>query len=164
MIRAGRFELRGCDPDKARRVYFLDAENQLGATVDLVAAKAQRDPLTVHLLPCGSATIRFVDQDGHPWINTKVSVSAYLIFAKTPVDPFYGSTHDLDWWMKPLDPRRYGNLRTDAKGRVTFPTLIPGAPYLLKFRYGKGKEKKIDVTVKPGQTLDLGEFTVKRSK
>ena len=71
--------------------------------------------------------------------------------------------------MEPLDRRRYGTLRTGDTGRVTFPTLIPGAEHMLQLLdedYGpeQVKEKEICFTVQPGQTLDLGEITVKRPK
>lgn len=165
----GRFELRGCDRAKPRRVYFLDVEHQWGATVSLDAAKTQRAPLTVRLLPCGSASVRFVDQQGHPWANAKVPVSVYLLFVKGPVNPVYGSfdSRHLSWWMTALDRHRYGNLRTDAKGRVTFPTLIPGAPYMLRLKdeplsRENLEEKEFDFQVQSGQNLDLGEITLKR--
>jgi hypothetical protein len=166
----GQFELQGCDPAKPRRVYFLDVEHQWGATVDLNPAEAQREPLTVRLLPCGSATARFVDQEGQPWADARAPVSVYVIFVKVELKPPFIASDHLDWWMVPLDRQRYGSLRTDGEGRITFPTLIPGAPYMLKLHDEppvgpqQVKEKELDFTVQPGQTLDLGEITLKRPK
>src|SRR5262249_50653526 len=60
----GRFELRGCDPERTYPVYFLAAKTRLGALVE-VAGKGD-EPVTVKLAPCGSAVVRFVDADGNP--------------------------------------------------------------------------------------------------
>ena len=110
-----------------------------------------------------------MDQQGHPWANAKVPVSVYLLFVKGPVNPVYGSfdSRHLSWWMTPLDRHRYGSLRTDARGCVTFPTLIPGAPYMLRLKdeplsRENLKEKEFDFQVQSGQNLDLGEITLKR--
>ena len=47
---------------------------------------------------------------------------------------------------------------TDAAGRVTLPGLIPGATYRLLLDGGKAR----DITVRPGEMLDLGELTAAR--
>lgn len=183
----GSLELQGCDPARTRRIYLLDAEHQWGATVDVNAARAQDEPLTIRLLPCGSATVRFVDQDDHPWANwhRQPLVSVRLVFLKGPVDPIYGTPRDsIEWSMSGLDRDRYASLQADAQGRVTFPTLIPGAPYTLRLfdrvdrlnRRPKNpeevkeyldeyvKETEFEFSVQPGQTLDLGEITLIRPK
>jgi hypothetical protein len=166
-VTEGCFELRGCDPAKPRRVYFLDVERQWGATVDLDAAQAQREVLTIRLLPCGQATARFVDQEGHPWANAKVPVSVYLVFMEGQLNPRYEENEHLTWWVNPLDRQRYGSLRTDAEGRMTFPILIPEAPYMLELHdepWGadKQQEKEFHFTVQSGEVLDLGEIALKR--
>jgi hypothetical protein len=160
-VRDGRFKLRGCDPTKPRRVYLLDAEHQWGATVDLDAAKAQREPPTVHLLPCGSATVRFVDEKGHPLTDAKVPLGVDLIFVKVP--PGLDPGDHLSWRMGSADRHRYGSPRSDADGRVTFPTLIPGAPYMLNLlpvTPEEIEEKEFYFSVRPGQTFDLGDIAV----
>ncbi len=52
----GRFELRGCDPNTPRRVYFLDVEHQYGAAVELDVTNVQEERATIHLQSCGSAS------------------------------------------------------------------------------------------------------------
>ncbi len=163
----GRFELQGCDPNKPRRVYVLDAEHQWGAVVDLDPAQAQREPPTIRLLPCGAASARFVDLRGTPWANTRVPVSVYLIFQKSLSQKSQFATDHLDWWVTPLDRRRYSSLQTDSEGRVTFPMLIPEAPYMLRLHdevmtAKNQKEKEPEFTVAPDQTRDLGQITLKR--
>ena len=63
--RDGRFELRGFDPDEAAPAYFLDAEHEWGAAVELSGRKANEE-LTIRLEPCGQAKARFVGPDGNP--------------------------------------------------------------------------------------------------
>jgi hypothetical protein len=86
LLDGGRFELRGCDPDKTYCVYFLSAPRKaarddgrsfanepqtdpmprLGAAVRLRAASAGGEPVTVRLQPCGAVEFRCVDQRGRP--------------------------------------------------------------------------------------------------
>jgi hypothetical protein len=64
----GKFELPGYDVAHPLPVYFLDAENQLGAMVRF-SAKEVDGKAVVKLQPCGSATARFVDAEGKPLAN-----------------------------------------------------------------------------------------------
>ena len=41
--RDGSFELHGLDPERATRVYFLDADHQWGATVELSGKQAGKE-------------------------------------------------------------------------------------------------------------------------
>ena len=58
-----------------------------------------------------------------------------------------------------LDSDIYNYLRSDDQGRATFPSLIPGATYLLLAQgLGQGStDLKKEFKVEPGQTLDLGD-------
>ena len=56
---------------------------------------------------------------------------------------------------------------TDADGRITLPDLIPGAPYRISDWstvnvQDKGYQIRKDFTVKPGETLDLGDILVEK--
>ena len=54
---------------------------------------------------------------------------------------------------------------TDADGRVTLPCLIPGAHYRLSDSSAvgtKGLQVRKDFTVKPGETLELGEILIEK--
>jgi hypothetical protein len=104
VLKDGKFELPGCDPDKTYRVFLLGfprrtkllpagpelghifaqllpqmigkTQGCLGAAVELSAKKAAGKPLTVKLAPCGSATVRLVDKEGKP---VKVSAVVELV-------------------------------------------------------------------------------------
>ena len=60
--------------------------------------------------------------------------------------------------MTAIDPINYGDgPASDAQGRIAFPALIPGATYRIA---GLSKE----FTVKPGETLDLGDIRIEKPR
>ncbi len=62
------------------------------------------------------------------------------------------------YWKGPL---------TNADGRITLPDLIPGALYRIS-DYStvnvddKGVQARKDFTVKPGETIDLGDILIEK--
>jgi RNA polymerase sigma factor (sigma-70 family) len=173
MVGNGVFELPGCDPGQNRPVFFLYPELQLGAVVNISGKNAQGEPITVRLAPCGSARVCFVDQHGRPWANQPLGDGPLFLHLHLIVTP------GLTAWNTPdtaplqsdadfvcnLDMRRYANLRTDAKGCVTFPTLIPGATYHIVMSGGLGGVVKRAFTLtKPAETVTLADIVVRRSE
>ena len=65
-----------------------------------------------------------------------------------------------------VDPKHYWRthrLVTDADGRVTLPDLIPGTLYRISdFSPSKGWQVRNDFTVKPGETLNLGDILIEK--
>ena len=67
-----------------------------------------------------------------------------------------------------VDRKHYWNgPLTDADGRITLPALIPGALYrITDFSTvndaDKGVQVRKDFTVKPGETLDLGDILIEK--
>ena len=69
-----------------------------------------------------------------------------------------------------VDPKHYQRPNgpvTDAEGRITLPDLIPGALYRISdWSTGndpdKGVQVRKDFTVKPGETLDLGDILIEK--
>ena len=53
---------------------------------------------------------------------------------------------------------------SDAQGRVKFPALIPGASYRRNQRNVNEAGRDIDFTVKPGETLDLGDIVIQKPR
>jgi RNA polymerase sigma factor (sigma-70 family) len=160
----GKFELPGCDPDRALPVYFLDAANQLGAMVMLSGKDVGAKAPNVKLQPCGSVTARFLDANGKPIANS----DTFLELALNDGISFWDSlTSDKvgadEVSMRLLDAKRYLRKQTDAQGRVTLPTLIPGARFVLALRLPGSRTVKVrdDLTVEAGKTLDLKDITVK---
>jgi protocatechuate 3,4-dioxygenase beta subunit len=162
----GKFELPGHDPDHPLPVYILDAENQLGAMVKFTAKDASGKAV-VKLQPCGSATARFLDVNGKPLANLRASVDLALNDGVSFFDDRFDDKLIIDAvFMTSLDRKRHQNLRTDAQGRVTFATLIPGARFVVIVVTPKGRYVDVhkDFTVEAGKTLDLKDITVKEPK
>ncbi|HMF11781.1 MAG TPA: hypothetical protein VKE94_05725, partial [Gemmataceae bacterium] len=155
--RDGRFELRGCDPEKTYPVYFLDPKNRMGALVE-IAGKGD-EPVTVKLAPCGSAEVRFLDADGIPRPNYRPNpfglqllVQPNLPVHVTPAG-LRVSENDMIW-IAALDPLNHDQAPTaDAQGLLTLPALIPGAKYRISER---GVEKEF--VIESGKTVKLPDI------
>jgi hypothetical protein len=97
-------------------------------------AEQAGERVAVRLEPCGAATVRFVDGDGKPLANQPVGQGLLFVHLHLVVTPgatvwAMADTEALqsDTAMQVNFDPRYQALRTDAQGRVTFPTPIPGA-------------------------------------
>jgi len=166
----GRFELRGLDPERPVRVSFLDADHGWGTAMDL-SGKLAGEEVTVQLQPGGRATVRLVDPDGKPIAGTFPQLE--IVGSPGPRPDTRNQREQAELaadtvYVPSVDPRYHRNLpRTDADGRITFPDLIPGARYRISgsFLYVPTKRDPFykDFTVKPGETLDLGEITIEKS-
>jgi hypothetical protein len=162
--RDGRFELPGGDPSGSVPVFILDPKKKQGAAVELSGKQAGK-VATVKLRPCGQAMLRLVDKDGKPVPNMRVHVQLVLTPGGPGVDPINkpGPTADL-CHMANLDNEGHGydKLRSDTRGRLTLPTLIPGATFMLigtrpnEGIFNLDKEFKAEA----GKTLDLGHVVV----
>jgi len=51
---------------------------------------------------------------------------------------------------------------SDALGRIAFPALVPGATYRLSIPGTTGTQPDKDFTVKPSETLDLGDILIEK--
>jgi hypothetical protein len=167
--RDGRFELHGLDPEKVTTVSFLDADHEWGAAVEL-SGKQAGEEVTVRLQPCGRATVRLVGTDGKPIAG----IFPQLEILGSP-GPRWDTRNDREQaelaadtvYVSSVDPRYHRNLpRSGADGRITLPDLIPGATYRISgsFLFAPTKLDPVykDFTVKPGETIDLGDFTIEK--
>jgi RNA polymerase sigma factor (sigma-70 family) len=162
-VRAGAFELPFRNPDSPLHLLFLDAANGRGAVAAFTDRQAGGAPVTVRLAPCGVATARFLDAQGNPLADYRP-----LLCLSLPAQA-YSSPKDLERlaspregydavWVANVDPQHYGDgPRTDAQGRITFPALVPGATYRIVLFDGTAK----DFRVEEGQTVELGDLTIK---
>jgi hypothetical protein len=154
------FELHGLDPEQAVPVYFLDDVHEWGAAVEFSGKQAGED-VTVRLQPNGQARARFVGPDGKPIAK----LAPFVEILATPDDRNEKDRGKLlpdAAWLAGVDPKHYSRSRrpvTDAEGRVTLPDLIPGTPY--RIDVGGGMPRK-DFTLRPGETLDLGDFVIEK--
>ncbi len=164
----GRFELHGLDPDTTLPVYFLQPNRRLGATVHLSGKSAAGGPLTIRLEPCGTATARLVDARGGPIAGYHDANMISMIIAPSP-DPASRLPADAKGLsgqagrLFAIDPINYAKEPTsDADGRITFPALIPGAIYRIAIRARNARPFRKDLTVKPGETIDLGDLLIEK--
>jgi RNA polymerase sigma factor (sigma-70 family) len=164
-VQNGRFEVRGLDPDKPQAVYFLAAAEQLAKIVHLPAKGAGEKPLTVRLERCGTATLRFVDAKGKPAAGNQPFVEVIITPGVSFFEALQGTKLAADAaWMINLDRQRHQNLKPDAQGRFTLPTLIPGATCRL---LGQSPQRGIfdlhkTFTVQAGKNLDLKDIPISK--
>jgi protocatechuate 3,4-dioxygenase beta subunit len=160
----GKFALPLRNLETPLCVAFLNPEKNLGALTVFEPKQAGKDPVTVRLQPCGSATARFVDKQGKPLAGYRP-----LLWLSLPDKP-YSTAKELEKlvsmlhynydavWMGYADKKHYGGgPKTDAKGEITFPTLIPGATYRVSLFDGREKTFKVEA----GRPATLGDIPVK---
>jgi hypothetical protein len=159
---AGEFELPGLDPDRPQPVHFVDAKNQLGAVVELPPRKGGKGPVTVRLQRCGTAVFRPVDRDGKPVAGFRALVDVIVAPGATYWDGSLTGKVIADAMMMVNLDRRHWDLKPDKEGRVTLPTLIPGATLrLLGQPPGQGVvDMKRTFTVEAGRTFDLKDLPI----
>ena len=173
IARNGRFELHGLDPDTEVPVYFLDPQRKLGATVRFSGQPAASGPIAVRLEPCGAATARLVRSDHkalggftQPRLIGMVVTPGPLASIKTRKEGIRIADYDI---MTRIDPINYEkDTASDSQGRIVFPALVPGATYriidLTTIRDPSGPQLRKEFTVKPGETLDLGDLRIEKPK
>jgi RNA polymerase sigma factor (sigma-70 family) len=166
IIKDGRFQLHGCDPERTVEVFILDPSNRQGAVAKLSGKEAGRT-VVVKLRPCGKATVRLVDKKGRPVPHLQVHVELIVTPGCHVTDdpPKRKREPEADaCYMANLDPDGHAEhrLTSDAQGRVTLPTLIPGATFRLTGHRADRRLFNFDkhFTVNAGRTLDLGDAEV----
>ena len=173
-VRNGRFEVHGLAPDTEVPVYFLEPKRKLGGVANLSVKSAASGPVTVRLEPCGAARARLVDPGGKPFAGRLPR--GFLIFSMvvTPGPPFSSAKDQAGLLaadednLTSVDPVNYENEPvSDPDGRITFPALIPGATYRFidyttVVRGQTGPELRKEFTVKPGETVDLGDIRIEK--
>ena len=168
VARDGHFVIHGLDPNVEVAVHFFEPTRKLAATALLSGKSAAAGPMVVRLTPCGTATMRLVDPHakpvtalrGGPWLVSMV-VSPGAVRMNT--GELVADESDLTR----IDPINYQKFPApDADGVIKFPALIPGASYRVidrtTIRDAIGPQVRKEFTVKPGQTIDLGEILIEK--
>lgn len=163
-VHEGRFEVPIRYPDERLTQVFFDAERGLGAVAGFSTTEAKAGPVTVKLLPCGTAHARFASSDGHPLPGFRPVI--WLLLPPGNHDSARdlrsmianGLDADDAVWLSRADPTHYGDgPRTDADGKLTLMNLIPGATYRISLADGESK----DFAVESGKDIDLGDLVIK---
>jgi hypothetical protein len=173
-VRNGRFEIHGLDPDTEVHVYFLEPKRKLGATVNLTGKSAAGGPMTVRLEPCGAAKARIVGPGGEPVAGHLPRGSRAPMMVVTPGPHFTTTKSQANLLsadqanLSTVDPINYETeLVCDDGGHITLPALIPGATYrLIDYTVPRGTDPELrkNFTVKPGETLDLGDIVIENPR
>jgi RNA polymerase sigma factor (sigma-70 family) len=131
------FTVEGLNPRRTRHLVFIDKDRKHGAFLSLTGEV--KEPLTVRLHECGSATGRLLDQDGQPAAGATVRLEPESLPDSGPA-----------------------RVKTDAQGRFRIDGLVPGQKY--QARHGLppfGQYLFAPFAVEPGQSKDLGEGQLK---
>jgi RNA polymerase sigma factor (sigma-70 family) len=146
------FEVYGLQPDEKRLVEIRHDGLGLAGSVTISASDPADRVLVVQLAACGSIRGRLLDQDGLPLSGAKVSAGFGRFFH--PSDPIF----------------HFREAVTDREGRFRLsginPTLSANVWIQDPNHPARGFEAKPEkdlrrLTVKPGETLDIGEVRVR---
>jgi RNA polymerase sigma factor (sigma-70 family) len=170
--RNGRFELHGLGPDSEVPVSFFEPKRKLGATVIFTGKPAGGEPIVVKLAPCATAAARLVGHDGKPLAEfAPPSLISMVVtpgeFSAVKARKVRTTIADEDS-LTNIDPINYQkDPASNAEGRIVFPALIPGAKFRIvdrtTIRTPNGPQLRKEFTVKPGETLDLGDLLIEKS-
>ena len=160
-MRNGRYELPGCDPEKSVPVLFFDPQKLEGAFEELLGPRGTRESGTVHLEPCGTATVKFRGADGKP-------ASPRNLLLDIVLRPGAAIQESIDQEREPyltvpaqrLGGYQYISLDLGA-GTATFSNLIPRATYLVQLDSGQGFVPRTSFAVQPGENRKLPDIILK---
>lgn len=171
LIKDGRFSVDGCDPSNETVLYFLDSEHQWGTTITYNPKTHAGKPLQVKLEACGSARARCIDAEKRPLTGQQgaaaIQMATLVLGFKDSDSESFGSLHEFVFGCaaRTLAPKAYENIMPDKDGWVTFPCLIPGAPYewVTPNPNGafSGPPQVKSVSIQSGKVTNLGNMTVK---
>jgi RNA polymerase sigma factor (sigma-70 family) len=153
-LRTEEFTVVSLHPDETRLLQFSHTDKHLAGS--LVLRGDAKGALTVTLKPAGTLKGRFVSPDGKPWSDLAFHADMYGPIAQPQMvltaDPAFGTFPQ--------------GLRTGKDGTFCVENLAPGLKY--RFVLHKGKYALMPdgsagtgVTVREGETKDLGDITVK---
>jgi hypothetical protein len=140
----------GLGADRPRHVCVLHPDRHLAATATLTGDES--DPVTVRLSTTASIVGRALDPDGEPLADAQLQI----VYLRRSV-----------WDAFSMAARDQAPLKTDAEGRFRIENVPPGERLTLGFRHGDKFFSGPRITdekrqLKPGETLDLGEFKTKQ--
>jgi protocatechuate 3,4-dioxygenase beta subunit len=163
-VKDGRFELPGWDPANPAPLYVLCPELGAGGVLRLKGGEGDKEP-TIRLQKVGGAKVRVLDDKGKPLADSRTVVSL-------PISPGLSFFDDNGFgrpdatadeaFIDSVDHKTFGNLRTDADGRLELRGLIPGARHWIIVTRPGGSMVRVPVHLdaESGKTLDLKDVTL----
>jgi RNA polymerase sigma factor (sigma-70 family) len=179
-IHDGRWELRGCDPERTYHVVFLATPDKpqlvltaegvgsngrlmlpmlfgpkvkLGAAVEVSANKAGNEPLEVRLKPAGSARLHLVNAQGKPVPELEPSLELVVTPGPTFAAALEKGTMAAESVYLATNYTEAGKKSADPPGTLAVHGLVPGATYRVR-QFQQPKVLK-DFTAEAGKTIDV---------
>jgi beta-lactamase regulating signal transducer with metallopeptidase domain len=161
----GIVRIRGADPEKTYRVWFIQPDRKLGTTAELKYNGNAAGPVEVRLQPTAS-------------VHGKVAGAmpeACQVYASLVLDKDRKSLSDRDLFNEDLAEiyanivgQRHMNLLNEhprSTGEFTLETMIPGSSFYLTAAEGSGRSAHAAVLdLKAGENRDLGTLVLKERK
>lgn len=141
-LRSASFRLTGLNPDRAKRITFIEEKRQLIG--DLLARDDGDAPYEVVMQPWGAVTGTLFDENDQPVKATLSLVGNSPL--ETNVDP---------------SVEVHTEIQSDAQGRFRIDRLVPGRVYTAKIYRGIGMLAGTgfeNLVVRPGEFRNLGSI------
>jgi RNA polymerase sigma factor (sigma-70 family) len=154
-LKTAEFKLTAIKPGQPRRLMVLHKDKRLAGT--LLLRGDEKGPLTIKLQPWGVVTGKLINQEGKPVTDYQIMTLDGDII--TP-DGVQARPLDAGSLLQPVKPDKDGHFRIEG--------LVPGLKYNLRLAKGNyiaritGPVGGKDLTVKVGETKDLGEIKAGR--
>jgi protocatechuate 3,4-dioxygenase beta subunit len=181
-IHDGHWELRGCDPQRSCQVLFLATPDRsqlvqtfegigsnlrlmlpqlmgpkvkFGASLEVSAKNAGKEPLEVRLKPTASARLHVLDATGKPAPHVQLSLELVV----SPRPPFAAALQagtmagETVYLAERLAPAGKQPGNGDLPGTLTMHGLIPGATYRVR-QFQQPRVLK-DFTAESGKMIDV---------
>jgi RNA polymerase sigma factor (sigma-70 family) len=144
-LKDASFTAQALNPTRPRTVAFVHKERKLAGHVALRGD--EKGPVTVKLEPWGAVAGRVLDEEGNSLADAECRV---------------GYHSNMIRWLFEAGREK---VTTDAEGRFRVEGLFPGVPFGISFvKKGKFRDPGDNyrkLSVKPGQTNDLGDVKTK---
>jgi hypothetical protein len=133
-------EVIALSPDENRIIRLNQKEHNLGEVLSVCWKDDGAGPITVKLELCATLRARLLDKNGDPIRGGRVGIQAQIGDARTMSDM----------------------ASTDRDGRLTYTRLMPRGKYNVTCDCAQVGLRLLakDLTVSPGEIVDLGEFDV----
>jgi beta-lactamase regulating signal transducer with metallopeptidase domain len=143
-LQQSQFRVVGLAPGEKRNVLIHDAKRHIGKALTIEFGPRTPRSMTVQLERCATVVGRGVDGDGVPVAGVRL-------------EPLVWPVENYATWLS--------GAAAGADGRFRHEGILPGVDYQLNVRLGfVPTVARSRLSVKPGETIDLGDVNVKRAE
>jgi beta-lactamase regulating signal transducer with metallopeptidase domain/protocatechuate 3,4-dioxygenase beta subunit len=154
-----RLRISGLEPEKSRGVLFRHPGRNLGALLEIPPEKSKGgDELTVTLRPNATVIGRLVDEDGKPAAGGVAVRMSHAGFTFAQSINIGAAQLDAEGRFRCDELTAGGKYHVRATNRLVQSAMMKGAAAFKDFEVAR------DLTVEPGQTVDVGTFNVNTGK